>query len=126
LNGLRGIPALNFVAPPPILARGCQPADDFGQQVTLDRLAVMSDVAFPDAVQVDAPDVERILPERTGDVVHHGLDHHHALRTAEAAERRVRHGVGLASMGNDLDVFKIVGVIDVEHRAIVHRSGQVG
>ena len=86
----------------------------------------MSDVAFPDAVQVEAPDVERILPERAGDVVHHGLDRHHALRAAEAAERRVRHGVSLAAMGNDLDVFEIIGVVDVEHRAIVHRSRQVG
>ena len=65
-------------------------------------------------------------PQRARDVVENRLDHHHGLRSAEAAERGVRHGVGLAAMRGDLDVFQVVGVVDVKHGAIIDRAGKIG
>ena len=99
--------------------------DDLRRDVVLDRHAVRRDVARRRAVEVRAPDVERIAAERARDLVEHVLDREHALRPAEAAERRVGDGVGPAAVAVQRDVGQPVRVVDVEHRAVVDRARQV-
>ena len=78
------------------------------------------------AVEVRDAHVERIAAERERDLVDHVLDREHALRPAEAAERGVGHRVRLAAEAVQRDVGQPVGVVGVEHRAVVDRSRQVG
>ncbi len=59
------------------------------------------------------------------DLVDHALDPHHALRPAEAPEGRIGYGVGLAAEGEDADIFEVIAVVAVEHRAVVDRTRQV-
>ena len=99
--------------------------DDVVNDVVFDHLTVVRDVAFADAVEDCAPHLQRIQPQRARDVIDDALDDHHALRPAEAAERRVRHRVRLAAMRSHIDVFEEVGVVDVTQRAIVDRAGQI-
>ena len=66
------------------------------------------------------------MAERARHLVDHQLDGKHALRTAEAAERRVGHGVGLAAEAVQRDVRQPVRVVAVEDRAIVDRAGEIG
>ncbi len=85
----------------------------------------MGDIALIQAVQIDAPDVERIAAQCVRDVIEDGFDHHHALRPTEAAERGVGHGMCLAAVGNDLDVLQIISIVEVKHRAVIDRAREV-
>ena len=93
--------------------------------VIFDGLAVGSDVA-PGAVEIGLAHVERIEAEIPGDGVDHALDRQHALRAAEAAERGVRHGVGLDAPRIDLEFGKEIGVVGMEHGAIDHAEAEIG
>ena len=72
----------------------------------MSRGAMLSSIVMPygvtlrvvRAVEVGDAHVERIAPERARDLVDHVLDREHALRPAEAAERRIGHRVGLAAV----------------------------
>src|SRR5262249_50782008 len=75
---------------------------------------------------VATTDVERIASEEPRDLVDDLLDADHALRAAEAAERRVRLRVRLAAIARDPDIAEVVAVVAVEHRAVVDRSRQIG
>jgi hypothetical protein len=61
-----------------------------------------------------------------GDVVEHHFDGEHALGPAEAAEGGVGHRVGAAAQAADGHRVEVVGVVGVEHRAVVDRARQVG
>ena len=88
-------------------------------------LAIERHVA-PGRVEVALADVEGVHAQAGGDVVQHGFDAEHALWPAEAPERRVGHGVGLAAMPGDLRMGQIVGVGRVQHGAIDDALGEVG
>ena len=85
----------------------------------------MRGVARRLAVKVGAAHVERIHPEVGGDLLQDVFDREHALRAAEAAERGLRHGVRLAAVRRDRDILEEVGVVDVEHGAVVDGARQV-
>ena len=60
-----------------------------------------------------------------GDAVDRILHHQHALRPAEAAERRVRLLVGAAGIADGADVRDPVGVVDMGERARHHARRHV-
>jgi hypothetical protein len=99
-----GVPSIKILAPPPVVAAALEPVENDRQQIALDDLAVVGDIALFQAVEIDAPDVERIAMQCARDVIEDGFDHHHPLGSAEAAERRVGHGMCLAAVRDDLDV----------------------
>ena len=63
--------------------------------------------------------------ELARDAVDDLLDDDHALRPAETAERRVRRYVGLSHPAAEIHRRDVVGVVEVEQRAVVDRRGQV-
>src|SRR5438270_523161 len=92
--------------------------------------AAMPLMSVPDVaalgIEIALAHIERVEPERPGDFVDGALGHHHSLRAAESAERRVRDRIGLHALGRDLGGGKKVGVVGVEHGAIVDRSRYIG
>nr|GEU28080.1 hypothetical protein [Tanacetum cinerariifolium] len=103
---------------------------EFGRQgldhVVDDFLAVGRDVAVGAAIEIEAADIERVAPQVAGDVVDDVFDGDGALRAAEAPERRVGLGVGLAAAGQDFHVRQIIRVVEVADGACGNRAGQVG
>ena len=97
----------------PVAAARLEAIGDDVQEVVRHGHAVRRHVALGHAVEVVPAHVERIAAEVTRDVVHHRLDHHHALRPAEAAKRGVGDGMRLAAVRDDLDVLQEIGVVDV-------------
>ncbi len=100
-----------------------QPIDDRRQHVVLDRLAVVRHVAARRCRRSSraARRADRAaVCARSRSM--HLLDHHHALRAAEAAKRRVRDRVGLAAMRDDLDVLEEIGIVEVHERAVIDRA----
>ena len=80
-------------------------------------------VAF--AIEVALAHGLRRKAEGSGDAVQNILDHQHALRPAEAAERRLRSLMRLADEARDLERRDVVRVIDVKHGASEHGFGEV-
>ncbi len=125
-TGVNARPRLaHRLAPAAIVAALFQFVENTGEHIALHDLTVVRDIALIETIEIDAPYVERITAQRTGNVVQNRLDHHHALGSAEAAKGGIRHGVGLAAMRRDLDVFQVVGIVDVKHGAIVHGAGKI-
>ena len=60
------------------------------------------------------------------DVIEHRLDNKHALRPAEATKRSIRYRMRLASVRDQCQVFQVVGIVTMEHRAIIDGTGQIG
>ena len=63
--------------------------------------------------------------EREGDAGDDVLDDDHSLRSAKAPEGGVGGGVGFADAAFEVDVGKVVGVIEVEEGAVVDGEGEV-
>ena len=82
-------------------------------------------VVWPGRVEVAAPQLAGVDPERGRAAAQDVLDDDHALRPAEAAERGLRRLVGLRDPAVHLDVRDPVGVVDVAQRPGQHRLGQV-
>ncbi len=108
-----------------IVRRRFELGDELVDHVVLDGHAVGRDVALGRAVEIRLADVERIAAERARDVVDDVLDRDRALRTAEAAKRRVRLRVGLAGQRENVDVGEVVGIVEVAHRARADRTRKV-
>ena len=89
-------------------------------------LSVRRDVARLDAVAVRAADLERVLLQERGDLLDDVLDGGDALRSAEAAEGRVRRHVRAADRAADLDVREEVRVVRVRHGPRHHRGREIG
>ena len=123
--GAPGVELAHRPPPAPIVARAFAAVDQRRQDIVLDRHAVGRDVAAF-AIKVRLAHVERIEPERPRDLVDRALGDHHALRSAEAAEGRVGDRVGLHALGRDGRGRQVVGVVGVEHRAVVDRARDVG
>ena len=100
--------------------------EDRGHRVLVELHPVGRGVARPGPVEVPLADLERVLAERAGHLVHHPLDGHRPLRAPEAPEGGVRDGVGPAAVRGDRDVGQPVAVVGAEHGAVVHRAGEVG
>ena len=100
--------------------------DDALDDVVLDPHAVGRHVVAADAVVVALAHGCDRQPEMPRDAVDDGLDRQHALRAAIAAERGVRHRVGLAGQAAEADVRQPVAVVGMAERAGEHRGRMVG
>ena len=125
--GLVAIPRGDRRAPLAVVGARFERVDQLGRDVVLDRHAVRRDVAFASCRRGCALRTSSgSQPQRARDVVDDRLDREHALRSAEAAKRRVGHRVRLAAVRMDRDVRAASSVVDVEHGAIVDRPREVG
>ncbi len=120
-----GIEGTDFLAAAGVLAARFQLGGHLRQQVVLDGLVVMGDVALVLAVVVELAHLQRVLAQAAGHGVHDLLDGDHSLGPAETAVGGVRGGVGLATVAVDGGVTQEVGVVRVEHGAVDDRAGEV-
>ena len=86
----------------------------------------MRDIAVGGAVQVAPAHVERVQPERAGNVAQDGFRHDHALRPAKAAKRGVALGMGFQAQRCDVNVLQKISVVHVKDGPVRHRARQVG
>ena len=91
----------------------------------LDAHAVRSDVP-PRRVEIALAHEQRVETQGDRDRVHHPLGEEHPLRSAESAERGIRHRVGAHPPGVDPRRRIVVGVVGVEHGAVVHAEREIG
>ena len=93
--GERALNSAISLAPRAVIRRTLELLDQPRRHVVIFHgLAIRRDVA-PGAVEIGLAHVERIEAAIPGDGVDYALDRQHALRPAEAAERGIRHGIGL-------------------------------
>ena len=78
------------------------------------------------AVQIDAAHIQRVFAQGVGDLLHHGLDAKHALRTAKPTESGGALHVGFAAVAHGLQMRDVVAVVDVQQSAVVDRARVVG
>ena len=121
-----GIERADFFAALGVVTAGFQLGGHLVDNVVLDGLVVVGDVALGLAVVVGLAHFQRVFAEAAGDRIHDFLDGDHALRAAEAAVGGVRRSIGLAAVTVDGGVAEEVGVVGVEHCAVNNRTGQVG
>jgi hypothetical protein len=121
----RRVEGLHRLAPPAVFGARFELVDELGQDIVLERHAVVRDVARRRPVEVALSHVECVDAEVPGDRRHHRLRREHALRPAEAAERGAGHGVRLAAVRDDAHVLQEVRVVAMKHGAVVHRGRQV-
>ena len=76
-------------------------------------------------VEVACADLFRGEVECESDAGHDVFDNDHALRTAKAPEGGVGGGVRFADPAFEVDVRKVVGVVEMEEGAVVDREGKV-
>jgi hypothetical protein len=93
--------------------------------VVLDHLVIGRDVPVIDAVEVALAHLQRVEADRIGNLLHHPLADHHALRAAEAAKGSVRYGVGLQRKRAQLDRRQPVAVVGMEQAAVGHWAREV-
>ena len=99
---------------------------DAVEAVIADGLTVVGRVRLPVAVvEVALADDLRRQAEGAGDAVHDVLDDQHPLRTAETAESGVGDHVSLHRAAGKMDVRQVVGVIQMEQRAVGDGRGEV-
>ena len=77
-------------------------------------------------VEVELADLQRVFAQGVGDVFDHTLDAKHALRATKAAKRGRTLGVGFAAVADQLQRRDVITVVDVQTRAVVHRTRIVG
>ncbi len=94
--------------------------------VVLDRLVIGRDVAIVSAIEIQLADFERVLADREGNFLDHALRPDHTLRSAEAAEGGVGHGVGVERRRLRVNRRPEIGVVAVEQRAVGDRAGKIG
>jgi hypothetical protein len=123
-DAVRGIERVDGGATAVVAGAAGELGDKVGRDVVGDLHVVGCQVASG-RVEVGATDGERVQAELRGDRVHHPLDRHHALRSAEAAKGGVRDGVGAEAAADDLDRREPVAIVGVEHRAVVDRRRQI-
>ena len=119
------VPGGDRFAPSAVIAVASELRDQLRRDVVFDRHAVMRDIARRIAIQVALAHVERVQAQRVRDIAEDGLDRDHALRSAEAAERRVGLGMGAAAQRLDVDIRQEIGVVRMKDRTVVDRPGQV-
>ena len=108
-----------------IVRRRHEPIDDILDDVVFYDLVIRRDVAFLLAVEINPTDIEWVFLQASRNIVDDVLDRVHALWSTEAPECRIRHRIRLATMRHDPNVLEVIGIIAVEHGAIVDRSGEV-
>ena len=100
--------------------------DQFVNDVVDDRLAIRRHVAGLLAIEIGAAHIQRIERQDARDVVDQVFDRDRALRSTEAAKGGVRLRVRLPAQREDVDIFQIVGVVEVAERARRDGARQVG
>ena len=113
------------LAPAAVAARPFQLRNQRGDDVVGDLLAVRRHVA-PAAIEVRLAHIQRIEVQPYRDRVHHALGEQHALRTAEAAKRRVRNRIGPQPARKDAGCRIEIAIVRMEHGAVVHAERQIG
>ena len=96
-----------------------------GQDVVLHPHAVGGDPALVLPVEIGEADIQRVAQHCRCDPVHDPFCQHHALWPAKAAEGSVRHRVRLRAQRGQLKAGVEIGIVGVEHGAIVDRPAQV-
>ena len=97
---------------------------NFERDIVFDVHAIGRDIA-PVAIEIALAHIERVEPELDGDRIHHALAEHHALRTAEAAERGIGNRMGHQSPRPDAHARIKIGVVGMEHRAVIDALRQI-
>ena len=121
----RRIECGDLFAARPIRAGVLKFHDEFEKDIVLDPHVVGGAVAADTAVEICLADVERIAPQRIGNVIHHVFGEDHALRAAEAAEGGIRHRVGPHAPAADARGRIEIGVVGVKHRPVDHAERQI-
>ena len=85
--------------------------------VVLDRHAIGRDVVAAVTIEVAATHLFQRQPEMPRDRVDDGLDREHALRSAIAAERGIRHRIGLAGEPAEAQHRQPVAIVGMAERA---------
>ena len=92
--------------------------------LSVDAHPVRRDVATL-AVEIAFAHIERIEPERPGNVVDQPFRRHHALRATKTAEGGVGDRVRLRAFGDDARRRQVVAIVGVEHGAVVDRGREI-
>ena len=123
---MRGVPPRDFLAASGELARLLQLVPDRLEAVVPDLLAVMRRVglAFA-AIQISLAHHLRRQAEPPRNAVKNFLDDQHALRPAEPAKGRVRRQIGLGHLPAEFHRRDVIGVVQMEQRAVRHRLRQI-
>ena len=125
-TGLVLLNAVDAVAPGFQIDGAIEIVDHALDDVVLDRHAVGRDVVAAVPVEIALAHLFERQPEMARDDVDDGLDREHALRPAIAAERRVRHGVGLARQAAEAQHRQPVAIVGMAERARQHRRRVIG
>ena len=82
---------------------------------------VRRDVALMLVVQIEPPDVQRVLAQGKGNLVNNRLHGQHALRTTKATKRCVGYRIGATTQSINLHCRQVIGIVGMEHGAINNR-----
>ena len=118
------VEGVDLGTPPLDLAAGLHFGPAALQMVLVDLLAVRRFVPAL-CIEVERAHLDRIAAEMMRDPVERVLHHHDALRSAEAAKRRVRLLVGAAGIADGPEVRDPVGVVRMGERPRHHTGRHV-
>src|SRR3989338_7883582 len=124
-HGALGVERADFFAALGVVTAGFQLGGHLVDNVVLDGLVVVGDVALGLAVVVELAYFQRVFAQTARDRIHDLFNGDHALRAAETAVGGVRSGVGLAAVAIDGGVAEEVGVVGMEHCTVDDLAGQV-
>jgi hypothetical protein len=117
------MPNLTGVIASPRLTCGLRALNASTSRQRASNLAVVRGVAG--AVEVAGADDVRRQIECPRHAIDDLLDHQHALRAAEAAERGVRHVMRAADAADHFEIGHVIAVVGVEHGPAEHREAEV-
>ena len=125
-GGLHGVPSGDLGAARAVTAAFGKLGDQRLQDVVLHRHAVVRGVALGGSVKIAQAHIQRVQAQGSGDVAQDHFGHHHALRSAEAAKRRMALLVGFAAVGINRYMFQKIRVVGVEDGTVGDRAAEVG
>ena len=74
------------------------------------------------SIVIHPPHRQRIKAQMLGDVIHDLFNADDTLRAAKAAKGGGRLHIGLEPVRGDADVFKMIGIVRVQHRPVGDRQ----
>ena len=125
-GGLRRVPGGDLGAARAVIAAVRQLGDQRLQDVVLHRHTVVRGIALGGSIEIAQAHIQRVQAQGSGDVAQDHFGHHHALRPAEAAKRRVALLVGFAAVRVDRHMLQKIRVIGLEDGTVGHRAAEVG
>src|SRR5438067_625618 len=96
------------------------------EPIVLDLLAIRGGVRFAaSAIQIFRAHNFRRQPKLARNAVDDFLDRQHSLRSAESAKRRVRCKICFRDESFELNVRKVIAVIEMKESAVRHRAREI-